>query len=102
MVDHVALTVAVERNRRAREVHRAPACIRDDLDSIGIVDECRLERAGRGAEWFAALETCQRAADGGRRDEWLVALHIQNEVEVTKRRLGNDFGHTLGPRLVVR
>src|SRR5258705_984692 len=101
VIDDFALAVAVEWNRRAREVHRTAACIHDHFDATWIVDQRPVERAGGGAERISALEACQRATHRGCRDERLVALYIQNKVEVAKRWVGHDFRDSFGPRCVI-
>src|SRR5206468_4937347 len=101
MVDHRALAIAVEGNRRAREVDRPAPSIHDHFDATRIVDQRPIERAGGGAERITALETRQCAADGRGRNEWLVALYVQDEVEIAKWCFGNDFRNALGARCMI-
>ena len=80
-----------------REVHGAPARIDDDFYTTGIVDQLRIERSCGGPERLPAFETRERATHGGGCDEGLVALDVQDVVEVAKLRLGNDFRDALSP-----
>src|SRR5207237_5324048 len=63
--------------------------------------ERRLEHARGGADRITRAHSRHRPVQRVHIHERLVALHVQDEVELTKRFIGNDFCDTLGAGLVL-
>jgi len=66
MVDHVARAVAIERNRRSREIHRPAPWVRHDFDTVRITREHTIENPRRRADRIPAPHARQGALQGGR------------------------------------
>ena len=82
VVAHGPRAVAIERDRRAREVNGVAGGSDHDLHATRIRDEC-------GSSVPAAVPMgsprCTQSSDarqGGQRDERFIALHIEDDVEI--------------------
>ena len=97
-----AARIAHERDWRAGEVQGEPAAIEDDFRDVrivqlgGVVDAPVQRRHLQGA---IGDERRDQLADGRRIDEGFVALHVDDDVGVERRR---DLGETIGAGFVRR
>mmetsp|Transcript_1399 Transcript_1399/g.4118 ORF Transcript_1399/g.4118 Transcript_1399/m.4118 type:complete len:319 (+) Transcript_1399:1493-2449(+) len=92
----------------ARKVQRPAGLVRHELDDIRVREFVRVGqrmRSGRHHAIGLRGQGCRTGVDHGRRDQWLVALHIDDHRVVRQAQLPDGFGEAVaagrmvGPRL---
>ncbi len=78
------------------EIERLASLVRNYLHARGIGREGGIERRGRGADIVALLDPVEGAGERLPREEWLVPLQVDDDVE--PRELGSAGGlrHPIG------
>lgn len=95
--------VAKKRNRCAGKIQRAAVVAGDHFDDVRIIENVRRRKDRGGADVVAPVgDDAKGALERLPRDEGLVALHVDDCLKVTIRRLLNELGDAFGARAVLR
>ena len=96
--------VALERDRGAREVKRAQRAVADHLDHVGVEEQRDVvDRVGGGGDRAVGRrgESLGHRTHERRRDQGLVALHVDDDLRVAQPEPSGRLGEAVSARGVV-